>query len=132
MFLFAGVGKREDNAMSEASLSKMLALMGDWRDKAGQRITVHGFRSTFKDWAAECTAFPREVSEVALSHAVGDETYEAYQRGDMFEKRRVLMKAWESFIDTVPTADSLAAASSQANWNVLAEDYWDLYNLLLR
>jgi hypothetical protein len=44
--------------MSEAALEKMLTLMGDWRDKAGEAITVHGFRSTFKDWSAERTSFP--------------------------------------------------------------------------
>jgi integrase len=96
-WVFLGVGKREGKPMSEATLEKMLALMGDWHDKAGESITVHGFRSSFKDWAAECTAFPREVSEVALSHAVGDETYEAYQRGDLFEKRRRLMDAWAKY-----------------------------------
>ncbi len=90
--------------MSEATLEKMLTLMGDWRDKTGETITVHGFRSTFKDWAAECTSFPWELSEVALSHAVGDETYEAYQRGDLFEKRRRLMEAWSRYCTSLPKA----------------------------
>jgi integrase len=60
-------------------------------------VTVHGFRSTFKDWAAECTDFEDWVSEKALAHRVGDETRRAYQRGDLFEKRRKLMGAWENF-----------------------------------
>jgi integrase len=101
-WLFPGIGKREGKAMSEAALEKMLALMGDWRDKAGQRITVHGFRSTFRDWAAERTSFPREVAEMALSHAVGDETEQAYQRGDLFEKRRRLMIAWSEYCAKAP------------------------------
>jgi integrase len=62
--------------------------------------TAHGFRSTFRDWAAERTATPREVAEMALAHAIGDKTEEAYRRGDLFDKRRVLMEAWAKFIDT--------------------------------
>jgi integrase len=58
-------------------------------------ITVHGFRSTFRDWAGECTDFPREV--VALAHIVGDQTERAYRRGDALEKRRRLMDAWAAF-----------------------------------
>ena len=101
-FVFPGVGKRQGKTMNEASLDKMLTLAGDWRDKKGQSITVHGFRSTFRDWAAECTSFPREVAEMALSHAVGDETEQAYQRGDLFEKRRKLMEAWAKYCSQTP------------------------------
>jgi len=57
-------------------------------------ITVHGFRATFRTWAAEQTAFPREVAETALAHVIADDTEAAYQRGDLFEKRRKLMTAW--------------------------------------
>lgn len=57
-------------------------------------ITVHGFRSTFRDWAAERTNFPREVVEMALAHVIPDKTEAAYRRGDLFEKRRKLMDAW--------------------------------------
>jgi integrase len=60
-------------------------------------ITVHGFRSTFRDWAGECTDFPREVVEAALAHIVGDQTERAYRRGDALEKRRRLMDAWADF-----------------------------------
>jgi integrase len=101
-FVFPGIGKRQGKSMDEAALDKMLSLMGDWRDKKGQSITVHGFRSTFRDWAAECTSFPREVAEMALSHAVGDETEQAYRRGDLFEKRRELMEAWAKFCSQPP------------------------------
>src|SRR6516164_7069138 len=65
-------------------------------------ITTHGFRSTFRDWAAECTAFPREVIEMAMAHAVGDETEAAYFRSDLFEKRRRLMEAWADFCAMAP------------------------------
>jgi integrase len=101
-WVFPGIGERQGKSMNEAALDKMLSLMGDWRDKAGQPTTVHGFRSTFRDWAAECTSFPREVAEMALSHAVGDETEQAYQRGDLFEKRRRLMEAWAKYCSHPP------------------------------
>jgi integrase len=62
-------------------------------------VTVHGFRSTFRDWAAERTGFPAEVAEMALAHAVGDKVEAAYRRGDLFEKRRQIMAAWAKFCD---------------------------------
>jgi integrase len=60
-------------------------------------ITVHGFRSSFRDWCAEQTAFSREVAESALAHVTGDKTELAYRRGDLFEKRRRLMDAWAAY-----------------------------------
>jgi integrase len=60
--------------------------------------TVHGFRSSFRDWCAETTAFPNHVVEMALAHAVGDKVEAAYRRGDLFEKRRRLMAAWDGFL----------------------------------
>ena len=60
--------------------------------------TVHGFRSSFRDWAAEQTDFPREVAEAALAHVLGDKVEAAYRRGDLFEKRRQLMDAWAKFL----------------------------------
>jgi integrase len=61
------------------------------------KVTAHGFRSTFRDWAAEKTNFPREVCEAALAHAVKDKTEGAYRRGDLFDKRSKLMEAWAGF-----------------------------------
>jgi integrase len=63
----------------------------------GYGITVHGFRSSFRDWAAERTNFPSEVAEMALAHAVGGKVEAAYRRTDMFERRRRLMAAWATF-----------------------------------
>jgi integrase len=57
----------------------------------------HGFRSTFRDWCAERTNYPPQVAEMALAHAVGNETEAAYRRGDLFDKRRKLMAAWAAF-----------------------------------
>jgi integrase len=62
-------------------------------------VTVHGFRSAFRDWAGERTHFPREVAEAALAHLVGDAVERAYRRGDALEKRRELMDAWASFLE---------------------------------
>jgi integrase len=60
--------------------------------------TVHGFRSSFRDWAGEETAFPREVAEEALAHTVGDMTERAYRRGDALKRRAELMAAWETYL----------------------------------
>jgi len=65
--------------------------------------TVHGFRSSFRDWAAERTHFPNEVCEAALAHVIQNKAEAAYRRGDLFEKRRKLMDAWATFCDTPRT-----------------------------
>ena len=59
--------------------------------------TVHGFRSAFRDWAAECTNFPNEVCEAALAHVIENKSEAAYRRGDLFDKRRKLMEAWAAY-----------------------------------
>ena len=66
--------------------------------RVGSTATVHGFRSSFKDWASEITTFPNEVSEMALSHKIANRVEAAYRRGDLLEKRKALMAAWEDFI----------------------------------
>jgi integrase len=80
-------------AQPNRPLSIMAMTMVLRRMKRGD-ITVHGFRSTFRDWAGETTATAREVLEAALAHTLGSKTEAAYARGDLFEKRRVLMDAW--------------------------------------
>jgi integrase len=67
---------------------------------AGQPVTSHGFRSTFRDWCAERSSFPHEVAEMALGHTVGDAVERAYRRGDLFEKRRQLAEAWARYCAT--------------------------------
>lgn len=69
-------------------------------------VTVHGFRSSFRDWAGDHTAHPREVIEAALAHSVGDATELAYRRSDALEKRRSLMKDWAAFAMGAPPAVS--------------------------
>jgi integrase len=77
-------------------------------------LTVHGFRSTFRDWAAERTNFPREVAEMALSHAIADTVEAAYRRGDLLEKRRRLMEAWASYATANPVAGKVVPMRRQA------------------
>jgi integrase len=67
---------------------------------AGKEYTTHGFRSSFRDWAAEQTNFPRDAAEAALAHTIRDKTEAAYRRGDLFEKRRTLMQAWADYCST--------------------------------
>src|SRR5262249_42556950 len=69
----------------------------------GGEITVHGFRSSFRDWAAERTNFPREVAEMALAHVIPDAVEAAYRRGDLFDKRRKLMDAWAAYCAKIET-----------------------------
>ena len=81
-----------------APLSSMAMTMLLRRMKA--EITVHGFRSTFRDWASEETGFPHEVCEMALAHTIGNKAEAAYRRGDLFDKRRKLMEAWAGYCAT--------------------------------
>jgi integrase len=65
--------------------------------RMGTKAVPHGFRSTFRDWAAECTNYPREVAEMALAHSIGNKVEAAYRRGDLFEKRKLMMADWATF-----------------------------------
>jgi integrase len=87
--VFPGIG---GGRIGINSLSELLASMVDRRV-----ASVHGFRSTFRDWAAERTSFPRELAEMALAHSVGSDVEQAYRRTDMFDKRRRLMEEWAKF-----------------------------------
>ena len=73
--------------------------------RMGLAVTQHGFRSTFRDWAAECTNYSRDVAEMALAHAIGDKVEAAYRRGDLIEKRTQLMIEWATYCATVPASN---------------------------
>jgi integrase len=77
-------------------------------------ITAHGFRSTFRDWAAERTTFAREVAEMALAHAIPDAVEAVYRRGDLFDKRRKLMDAWAAYCTKVETDAGKVVALARA------------------
>jgi integrase len=89
-YVFPGRGQRPLSNMAMVAVLK--------RMKRGY-VTVHGFRSAFRDWAAETTHFPRDVCEAALAHTVRDKVEAAYRRGDLFEKRRELMAAWAAYCE---------------------------------
>ena len=85
-------------------LSNMAMLML-LRRMSAEGVTVHGFRSTFRDWAAEVANVPREVAEKSLAHAVGSDVERAYARSDLLEKRRTLMSDWSRYVATGRTTD---------------------------
>ena len=89
-FVFVGGSKGKP-------LSNMAMLMLLKKRMGRDGLTVHGFRSTFRDWAAEQTAYPNELVEMALAHTVSDKTEAAYRRGDMVEKRARLMADWATY-----------------------------------
>lgn len=89
-------------------LSSMSMLMLLRRMKV--RVTVHGFRSTFREWAGDCTSFSREIAEASISHLVGSDTERAYRRGDAIEKRRQLMQSWSDYCGGKSNVAQLRAA----------------------
>jgi integrase len=94
------IGPRKDTAISNMAMITVLRRMD--RDE----ITVHGFRSTFRDWVAEQTNYPNHVVEMALAHTIGDKVEAAYRRGDLFNKRRRLMDEWARYCARKPVVNS--------------------------
>jgi len=93
----------------------MTMLMYLQRKESYEKITVHGFRSSFRDWAAEKGNFPREVCEQALAHSLADQTEAAYQRADYFDKRVVLMQAWADYCFGIKKVDELKESPTVSN-----------------
>lgn len=93
--------------LSDMTLTAVLRRMS-------REVTAHGFRSTFRDWAAERTNYSRDVCEMALAHSIGDKVEAAYRRGDLIEKRTRLMRDWAKFINTAPTIGANVLAIRQA------------------
>jgi integrase len=91
---FVFPGQLHNRPISAGSVEMLLRRM-----KAKEATTIHGFRSSFRDWAGDATHFPRDLAEQALAHRVGDSTEQAYRRSDALEKRRNLMQAWGSYCD---------------------------------
>jgi len=102
-FVFSTDGKRP---ISDMTMTKAL------RDEGVTGATVHGFRSTFTDWAAETTDFPKEVADKALAHKLPNQVEAAYRRTDFFDKRRSLMALWAEYLDKVPTKEGEDAAAT--------------------
>lgn len=104
-FVFGG--RKKGKPLSNMAMLALLRRMNR-RD-----ITVHGFRSTFRDWAAEQTNFPREVAEAALAHAVEDKVEAAYRRSDLFEKRRLMMEQWARYCQKPQNEGKVVEMKSQ-------------------
>jgi integrase len=100
-------GQSAEGCLSNMAMAAVLKRMK--RDD----ITVHGFRSSFRDWAGEVSSFPNEVCEMALAHAIRDKAEAAYRRGDLFEKRRALMEAWAAYCE--PPVGSERPTEEQAD-----------------
>ena len=98
-FVFAG--QRQSRPLSNIAMRLVMQ-----RIKI-ERATVHGFRSSFRDWAGNVSNFPREVTETALAHVIGDKAEQAYRRGDALEKRRKLMEAWAQYCEPRISANVL-------------------------
>jgi integrase len=94
-------GGKPGKPLSDMSMLQLLKRMGR------SDLTVHGFRSSFKDWASEQTAFPGEVSEMALSHKIESKVEGAYRRGDLLEKRVLLMQEWANYCDREPMTSAV-------------------------
>jgi integrase len=100
---------RHKRPLSHVAMAKVLARLGV------REVTVHGFRSAFRDWAGNDTHFAREVAEAALAHVVGDKAEQAYRRGEALEKRRALMEAWASYCaPTIPVDNVLSLHITRA------------------
>jgi integrase len=104
---FVFPGQRVGRPLGNMAMLQLLRRMGR------EDLTVHGFRATFTDWAAECTNFPDEVRQMALAHVVSDKVEAAYRRGDLFQKRRQLSEAWARYC-TAPAATSALIAIAAA------------------
>jgi integrase len=113
-----GEGKPDDHLFTGNKPGKPLsnmAMLMLLRRMEIDGVTVHGFRSAFRDWAGDTQLqFPREIVEQALSHAVGSEVERAYRRGDALEKRRELMEVWAAFVTSAQAANDLPSLASTA------------------
>lgn len=111
-------GTKENRPLSNMAMTNLIRRMHEdlceterasgkepkgWVDKDARIITAHGFRSSFRDWAAEVTHYPGEMAEIQLAHAVSNPVEAAYRRGDMFEKRRTMMEDWARWCGQKPT-----------------------------
>jgi integrase len=92
-------GQKRGRPLSSAAMDTLLTRMKE------DHFTVHGFRSSFRDWCGDRTTFPRDIAEAALAHKVGDDTERAYRRSDALEKRRKLMQAWADYLSAPKTSN---------------------------
>ena len=111
---FVFPGAKEGQTLSTMALLQLL------RGMDGNGYTVHGFRSSFRDWAGERSNYPRDVIEMALAHVVASKTEAAYRRGDALEKRRRLMDEWSRYCMFKQNVETVRALNRSLNTKV-----WD-------
>jgi integrase len=104
---FVFPGERRNRPLSTSAMQRLVVRMN-------VAVTIHGFRSSFRDWCGDATSFPRELAEAALAHAVGDATERAYRRSSALAKRAKLMEAWSNFLDAPAKAKVLKFPAGQA------------------
>jgi integrase len=105
VMILAGLPRTGDRiySVSAVTVQRLMAAM-----RPG--MTIHGCRSSFRDWAGDMTTFPRELAEQALAHSIGDKAEQAYRRSDALEKRRKLMDAWAQYCERPPAkADNVVS-----------------------
>jgi integrase len=112
-FVFAG--ERRGTAIASTAMSNLLGRMGRLN------VTVHGFRSAFRDWAAETTGYPNHVVEMALAHVIGDKVEASYRRGDLFSKRTRLMSDWAKYCMTKPGEPANNVTPMRSDGNEIEE-----------
>ena len=108
---FVFPGQKHGKPLSNLAMEMMLRRM------KRKDITVHGFRSTFRDWCGDKTEFPREIAEAALAHKVGSEVERAYRRSDALEKRRRLMEAWAAYCSDKTMTGKIVSLAGGKDWD---------------
>lgn len=101
-------GSRHGRALSNMALLQLMRGMGYGVGGEKGPYVPHGFRSSFRDWSGEVSSFPRDVAEMALAHVIENKVEAAYRRGDLFEKRAMMMEAWANYLTNVATKSKVA------------------------
>ena len=105
-YIFPGHHLSGTKPLSSAAMLKLMKGMAGY-----QNLVPHGFRSTFRDWAAETTSFSNETVELALAHTIKNKAEAAYRRGDMLDKRHKLMEEWGKYVETLPMDKNSAGST---------------------
>ena len=93
-------GARHGRPLSNTALLQLMRGMGYGANGERGDYVPHGFRSSFRDWSGEVSSFPRDVAEMDLAHVIENKVEAAYRRGDLFEKRRLMMEAWADYLNS--------------------------------
>lgn len=122
-YRYSKSGERIDN-LTDWNLDKFIAHYGNKvvSKDTMQDVTVHGFQSAFRDWAAKCIGYSHEVTEMALAHTIDNAGERAYRRGDLFDKRRRLVADWATYCASGAPAEGKVTPLRGGNYNRLIDD----------